>query len=137
MSEPVERLLPAVDDLDTGGFFAAAADGKLAILHCSNCDAVLHMPRAYCRACGSFAAEWRAVAPRGTIYSYTVVTHQVHPGFPVPYTLVLVDLDALPGVRLVGHLDGRPPVTIGQAVRADFERLAGDTVLPRWSLADA
>ncbi len=137
MSEPAERLLPVVDDLDTGGFFAAAANGTLAILHCARCGTVLHMPRAYCRTCRSFDAEWRTVTPRGTVYSYTVVTHQVHPLFPVPYTLVLVELDALPGVRLVGHLDGRPQIAIGQAVQADFERLADDSVLPRWTLAGA
>jgi len=137
MGEPAECLLPVVDDPDTGGFFAAAADGTLAILHCATCGAVLHMPRAFCQTCGGFDTQWRAVAPRGTVYSYTVVTHQVHPLFPAPYTIVLVELDALPGVRLVGHLDGRPQITIGQPVHADFERLADDTVLPRWSLAVA
>lgn len=130
-----ERLLPVVDDHDTGGFFAAAARGALAVSHCGRCDAVLHMPRAYCRHCGAFEPVWRDVAPSGTVYSFIVVTHQVHPAFPVPHTILLVELDERPGVRLMGHLDGRADVRIGQRVTATFDEPAEGVWLPRWTLA--
>ena len=100
------RLLPVDDDLDTGGFFEAARRGELAVRRCNGCDAVLHVPRAYCRHCGSWEGRWEVVDGAATLHSWTVVTHQVHPAYPVPYTVVLVDLDALPGTRLVGSLDG-------------------------------
>ncbi len=93
------RLLPVDDDLDTGGFFEAARRGELAIRRCNGCDAVLHVPRAYCRHCGSWEGRWEVVDGAATLHSWTVVTHQVHPAYPVPYTVVLVDLDALPGTR--------------------------------------
>ena len=131
-----ERLLPVVDDLDTRGFFDAARGGELAIRMCNGCDAVLHMPRAYCHHCGSWDGRWQVVAGTGTVYSWTVVEHEVHPAFPVPYTIVLVDLDELPGTRVMGHLDGAPDVRAGQPVEAWFEALDedGGVVLPQWRL---
>ncbi|MDT3444395.1 OB-fold domain-containing protein [Pseudofrankia sp. BMG5.37] len=129
------RPLPVTDDLDTGGFFEAAARGELVVRRCDGCDAVLHMPRAYCATCGSWEGRWQPVAATGTVYSWTVVEHQVHPAFPVPYTVVLVKLDDVPGTRLVGHLPGRPALRPGQAMAADFEDVDG-TVLPRWRTAD-
>lgn len=129
-------VLPVVDDLDTGGFFRAAADGQLVVRRCAHCDAVLHMPVAYCRHCGSLKGGWVAVAPRGRIYSYTVVAHQVHPDFPVPYTVLLIELDGVPEVRLVGRLDGRPEVSIGQPVVADFVPVAEGAALPSWRLQE-
>ncbi len=129
-------VVPAVDDLDTAGYFRAAADGHLTVRRCTACDAVLHVPVAYCRHCGGFEGRWAEVSPTGRIYSYTVVTHQVHPDFPVPYTVILVELDDLPEVRLVGRLDGRPDVFIGQPVVAEFAPLSDDAALPTWRLRE-
>ena len=129
------RPQPVVDDPDTAGFFAAAAQGRLAICRCPSCDAVLHAPVAYCRSCGGFGQRWVEVAPRGRIYSYSVVTHQVHPGFPTPFTLLLVELDDVPEVRLVGRLPGRPDVHIGQPVVADFRPAGEGPPQPAWRLA--
>lgn len=126
------RLLPVDDDLDTGGFFEAARRGAIAIRRCNGCNAVLHVPVAYCRHCGSWDGRWEEVAGRGSLYSWTVVAHQVHPAYPVPYTVVLVDLDDLTGTRLVGRLDGAPELHTGQRMEAWFEQLAEDVVLPNW-----
>jgi len=129
-------VLPAVDDVDTAGHFAAAADGRLAVRRCATCDAVLHLPVAYCRHCGNVGDRWVDVAPVGRIYSYTVVTHQVHPDFPVPYTVLLIELEELPEVRLIGHLEGRPEVYVGQPVAAEFKRLSATAGVPVWRLRD-
>ena len=124
-------LVPVIDDVDTGGFFAAAARGELAIRVCSECRADLHLPRENCPRCGAFSQEWRTVAGAGTLYSWTVVEHQVHPAYPVPYTVVLVELDDAKDVRLLGRLDGRPSLEIGQPLQAWFEQV-GDATLPQW-----
>lgn len=129
-------VVPAVDDVDTAGFFHAAAEGRLTVRRCNGCNAVLHMPVGYCRHCGSFEGRWAEVQPAGTIYSHTVVTHQVHPEFPVPYTVILVELDELPEVRLVGRLAGRPDIYIGQPVVAEFAQVSDDAALPTWSLRE-
>jgi len=126
------RLVPVADDVDTGGHFAAARNQQIAIRRCNGCDAVLHVPVAYCRTCGSWEGRWEAVEGRATLYSWTVVEHQVHPAYPVPYTVVVVDLDDLPGTHLLGRLDGAPDLRAGQPMEAWFEDLTDDVVLPQW-----
>jgi uncharacterized protein len=120
--------VPVVDDPDTGGFFTAADRGSLAVQFCTRCDEPVHVPRPRCPACGSVDTTWRDVDPIGTIYSWSVIRHQVHPAFPPPYTVILVALREFPQVRLVGYLDGAVDVTAGQLVRASFT--SDDSALP-------
>ena len=136
MSTAHTPLLPVEDDRDTGGFFEAARRGELVVRACSACGEVLHVPRAYCRSCGSWDGEWRVVGGTGRLHSWTVVDHQVHPAYPVPYTIVLVDLDDAPGVRLVGHLPGSPDLHDGMPMRVRFDEVADGVVLPQWEPAD-
>lgn len=129
------RPLPVTDDHDTGDFWAAAKKGQLVVRECARCGALLHLPRAYCHICGSWSEQWRAIPGRGRLVSWTKVEHQVHPDFPVPYTVVLVELEGAPGARLVGHLPGRPELTAGQPMEARFEAVGDGVVLPQWSPA--
>jgi len=133
--DPAPLLLPVDDDHDTGGFWQAARQRRLVVRACSGCDRVLHLPRAYCSACGSWEGHWREVAGRATLHSWTVVDHQVHPAYPVPYTLVLVDLDDAPGTRLIGSLPGAPELAAGQAMAVRWEERDGGVVLPQWEPA--
>ena len=66
--------------------------------------------------------------------SWVVARHTVHPAFPAPYTVLLVELDGAEGARLVGHLEGAPHLYDGAPVRVRWEHLADDTVLPQWEL---
>jgi uncharacterized OB-fold protein len=135
VSEAARPILPVDTDVDTEGFFEASRRSKLAICVCGSCGAVLHMPRAYCHVCGSWHPQWKEVAGRAELYSWTVVEHQVHPAYPVPYTIVLVDLTDAPGTRLVGCLPGRPHLEAGQRMRASFVEIAPNVVLPQWEPA--
>jgi hypothetical protein len=144
--DQIPTLLPVDDDVDTGGFFAAARRGRLALRRCNGCDAVLHVPRMYCRHCGSWDGRWSEIDGAATLHSWTVVTHQVHPAYPVPYTLILIDLDAAPGTHLLGRIDGAPELAAGMPLDIWFEELGtaddGDggrraVVLPNWRLRRA
>ena len=127
------RLVPETADHDTGGFFAAAAREELAICACAACGTVLHLPRAYCAQCGSWDTVWRTVSGRGRLYSWTTVEHQVHRAFPVPYTIILVELEDASEARLIGYLPGRPTLEAGLEMRAWFEPVDDDgTLLPQW-----
>lgn len=129
-------LLPVEDDHDTAGFFAAARRGQLALKFCRACDRLLHLPREACFACGSPESEWRAVPGSGRVHAWTVITHQVHPAFPVPYTVALIDLDGLEsGARLLAHIRGEADLRVGQPMRVRFERDRNGTVLPNWAAA--
>lgn len=130
------RLVPATSDPDTGGFFAAAARGEVALRYCARCGALLHLPRAYCWHCGGWDTEFRAVTPRGRVYSWTVVEHPVHPAYPVPYTVALVELSADPAARLVTFLPGRPALHAGQELVAWFEQLENGATLVQWRPAN-
>jgi uncharacterized protein len=134
MTETAPRPLPVDDDIDTGGFFEAARRGELVVRVCDGCGVVLHMPRAYCCSCGSWDGHWQPVAGRGRVYSWTVVEHQIHPAFPTPYTVVLVQLDDAPA-RLVGYLRGSADLIEGQPMEVWFETLDGGVVVPQWKVA--
>lgn len=133
----VERVLvPLDDDLDTGGFFAAARRGELALRRCDECGEFLHVPRQYCRHCGSWEGSWVPVDGAATLHSWTTVAHQVHPAYPVPYTVILVDVTAT-GTRLVGRLLGEPPaLAAGMPLELWFEDLGirdgRSAVVPNW-----
>lgn len=133
------RLAPVVDDPATRGYFEAAAQGRLAVLTCTSCKGHTHLPRPYCVHCGSSDLQWSDVPHRGRAVSWTVVEHQVHPWFPVPYTVVLVEIDDCPGVRMTGWLPGRTKLDESTVLVADFEDLGSDgtgnsIVLPRWTV---
>jgi uncharacterized OB-fold protein len=127
-------LLPVVDDPDTSGFFEAARRGELAVKECVTCGQLLHLPRQRCFACGGGDTRWTAVPGTGRLHSWTVVEHQVHPAFPVPYTVVLVDADAVEA-RFVGMLPGRPDLQVGAPVRVRFDTAPDGTALPQWELS--
>jgi hypothetical protein len=131
----IDQPAPVALDPDTGEFFEAAKAGRLVVRWCGDCHAYVHLPAAACNHCGSWNTSWIDVAPTGRVYSWTVVERQFRAAFPVPYTVVLVELDAAPEVRLVGHLPGRPGIGLGTALIADFEH-RGQTALPRWRVAE-
>jgi uncharacterized OB-fold protein len=130
MSLPV----PVAGDHDTAGFFEAAQRGYIAICFCAGCGATLHLPRPHCSACGISKPVWRDVAPFATVYSWTVIRHAVMPAFAVPYTVALVELDAVPGVRLLAHFDGVPEFSPITRVRARFDDVRDGVVVPQWEI---
>ena len=71
------------------------------------------------------------------MHSWTVADHQVHPAYPVPYTIVLVDLDDAPGVRLLGHLPGSPDLHVGMPMQVRFEERPDGATVPNWEPAPA
>lgn len=132
----MDRILPVDDDHDTGGFFSAANQRRLVVRTCLDCGANLHLPRAYCSHCRSWNTAWKDVdGERGTLYAWTVVERPTHPAYPVPYTVVLVDVDGAPGMRLVGYLPGRPELRAGQAMKLGFDEAGEGVVLPNWEPA--
>ncbi|GAB3072204.1 zinc ribbon domain-containing protein [Nocardioides zeae] len=126
-----QRVLPLTTDHDTAPFWAAAAEERLVVQHCDDCDLPIHLPRGVCPRCHGERTSWREVRGAGRLHSWTVVEHQVHPGHPTPYTSVLVELEDLPSVRFLGSLPGRLDLEIDQPMTVRFERV-GDTTLPQW-----
>jgi hypothetical protein len=103
---------------------------ELQVEVCVPAGHVLHLPKGYCSRCDTFDVTRRTVEGRGTVHTWTVVEHQVHPDFPVPYTIVLVELDEEPGVRFLTDLPGRADLSVGLPMVVHF-----DGEVPRWQLA--
>jgi uncharacterized protein len=126
------RLIPCDTDRDTGGFFDAARRHELVVRVCDSCSSVLHLPVAYCHHCSSWEGSWKQVSGQGRLYSSTIVDHQVHPSFPTPYTIVLVELQDAPEVRMVGHMDGAHDLAVDQRMEVWWEDLPEGVVIPQW-----
>jgi uncharacterized OB-fold protein len=133
---PEGWTLPAVTPFNRDWF----TSGEIAIQTCAACGTLQHPPEEICHVCGSMAFASTVLPGTGTVYSYTVVHHSVAGALDaaVPYTVVLVSLDAAPDLRVVGNLvDGEAQdVAIGMPVTATWmERIAEDAttvLLPQW-----
>ncbi len=108
-------------DRDSAPFWEAQRRHELRFRRCTDCGAFRYPLTLLCPACRSFDFEWVASSGRGTVYSYTVVHHQTHPAFAVPYTIVLVQMEE--GPRVVAQLRApeRTTVSIGMPVRVEWE----------------
>lgn len=126
-----QRIEPVDFDRDTGGFFRAARQGQLVYCACTACGKGLQPPVPYCPACGG-RTDWQAARGTATLYSWTQVPVAVHPGYPAPYTVVVVALEESPAVRLIGTLPGLPPLRAGQAMQVVFDDDARSRGLPQF-----
>lgn len=119
---PVAGIPPAVTE-ETAPFWEAAAEGRLVVEHCPACGTDSFPPRGICRRCRNREMGFVEVAGPGHVYSFTVNHQRWLPDLEVPFTIVLVEFAAHPGVRVVGRLRGCAPedVAIGMAVDVGFE----------------
>jgi uncharacterized OB-fold protein len=121
-------------DQYTREYWDRTARGELAFQRCADCKTFRHPPGPICPNCSSFAAEWSQVTGRGAVYTYTVVTHAVHPALvdAVPFNVVLVEFPDAPGVRLLTNLVDVEPdeLATGMEVEVVYERTPAMT-LPR------
>lgn len=110
--------------------------GAVAVQCCGSCATLQHPPEEVCHSCGATDLGTRALSPRGTVVSFTVVHHATNAALSdvVPYNIVLVSLDDAPHIRIVGNLEG--DVRVGMAVEAhweDFDTEEGATIkLIQW-----
>ena len=67
-SIPRDWATPAVTPVNRAWF----TSGTLAVQRCARCAAVQHPPEEVCHRCGATEFDYRAVAPRGTVHSFTI-----------------------------------------------------------------
>src|SRR5688500_1822952 len=83
-----------VDDLERP-YFEAAAEGRLILQVCAECEIARYPPSVRCPACGSPKATWRDTNGKGRVSACLIVEHGVRDAFPAPYAIGLVQLDDL------------------------------------------
>lgn len=123
----------------TDPFWQAAADGHLALPACGVCGRWQWYPVAGFPCHPDADREWRPVRGEGAIFTFTRVERAFLPeGGDPPYTVALVELDGIEGLRLVTVLvgAGSDDPAIGDRVRLAPTRLDTHT-LPTFELAPA
>jgi uncharacterized OB-fold protein len=145
MSEQVAYLPPGLPapmpDLDDRAYWEFCNRRELRIQRCTACGRFRHPPMPACPDCASFEREWAAVPGTGTVFSYTICHHPVHPALrqAVPYNVVVVMLDGAGDVRLVGNVVDAAPedIAIGMKLVLHWEQGDGPDSqwLPRWRRA--
>ncbi|NYT44283.1 Zn-ribbon domain-containing OB-fold protein [Pollutimonas thiosulfatoxidans] len=117
-------------------YWQGAQEKKLLLQRCCRCSNCWHPLSDVCGACQSFDVEWFPSTGTGSLYSYTVVHHAVHPivqGW-VPYTLCLIELDE--GPRILSTLEpesGQEPA-IGTRAHLEFRSIHSGFQLPVFRL---
>jgi len=128
-----DKPLPAMTGL-AGEFYRWCAKGELRFQRCSGCQAWRHMPRELCPKCGSGEWSWARSSGRGRVFTWTVATRAVHPGFEqdIPYAAVVVEVDE--GVRLLSQVVDCPPdeLTMDMPVEVTFEAVTPEVTLPKF-----
>lgn len=147
------ELRVSESDTINSEYFGHCAAGRFSLQCCDACSLLRYPPSAGCPWCGSAGYAWKPVDAKGTVYSYSEVTHAVQPGFAkhLPYMVLLVELDTQRGlpaeeeaIRVLANLvkpDGTlaspeevAGVGIGTRVRMAFTKLGEHMALPQWTV---
>ncbi len=130
-----EMPRPVADAL-TAPFWAACREHRLVIQRCSACGTFRHLPHPLCGRCQSPDHEWVPSAGRGSVFTYTIVGHSVHPATTdaVPYVVAVVALDDCGGVLVTSNVVGCDPhdVHVGMPVEVVWEDLDEELTLYRF-----
>ncbi|HET6950062.1 MAG TPA: Zn-ribbon domain-containing OB-fold protein [Acidimicrobiales bacterium] len=143
MSDTAQGLYPptltqSFADERTQPFWDAAREGRLVGYRCDNCGTFHVPPKPYCFECLGTAFTWVDLPGTGTVYTFTVVRHPLHPGLKdvVPYVAGIIDVDGTQGAgaRLMGNIFDCDPeaVKIGDTVEVAFEPLGDDYAMMRF-----
>lgn len=104
------RYVPHPDGVNAA-FHAACVDhGGICLQRCARCAAFQHPPRRRCPHCGSAEHRYQPVSGTGTCHSYTVSHRSSDPGWEVPYTTVVVELDE--GPRIIAAWEGSDGIPV-------------------------
>ena len=127
------RPLPLIDD-ETRFFWDGTREHRLLMQFCGDCKRYYHHPRPVCPGCLASDMAPEELSGRGTVYTYTIAEQAFHPFFVdrLPYTLIVVDLEEQPGLRLVSELVECSPedVMVGMPVEVVWEDVTDEVTLP-------
>jgi uncharacterized protein len=127
----------AFADEYTRPFWAAAREDRLVVPRCTRCETFRLPPLPMCHVCQSEEVEWTELSGEGTVFTYTVVHHPLHPDLIAicPYVSGVVELDGTQGEGarlLVNIIDCDPAeIAIGSRVRIVFDHANDELPTPR------
>jgi len=120
MTRASREILAPTPNPETAPFWAAAAEGRLALRWCRDCARHHYYPRSICPLCLGEQTEWRTASGGGRIHAWSVMRRA-----PVPYAVAYVELDEGP-LMLTNIVNcDLDALRVGQRVRLTFEPFAG------------
>lgn len=139
MAEPIKKIpkpLPEITPV-TRPFWEAAANGKLVMQRCNDCQSWVWCPRPACVECGSEKLVWAPVSGRGSVFAFTVIREVIGRalrGFEkdIPYVTAWIELEE--GPRICSNVIGCPidKVKIDMEVDVIFEKAGPEIFLPKF-----
>ena len=137
--DPKTNFPRPIPEFDAQEFWEGCNRGELLMQRCASCQKFRWLPQPMCPSCHSLEHEWIKVSGKGTVYSYTIITHPVHPAARsrVPYNVAQVQLEEDPQLILITNLVGIPneDIRIGMPVRVTFEEHSPGVMLPKFERA--
>lgn len=112
----------------TEPFWDAAEQGRLIVQRCRQCGLYVFRPQYACTRCLSTDLEWVASSGTGSVHSFSIVTRPAYPELPVPYAVVVVEIDEgwfMMSNLINGTVDD---VRIDRRVRVAFRDCGGMTL---------
>jgi uncharacterized OB-fold protein len=123
-------------DAETKPYWEWTRKHELRMQRCADCGEIRFPPGPMCPSCNSMRDEWVPMRGTGTIYSWIIVHPPVLPAFAgdAPYSVVLVQLDDHPDLRLVGQVTdiANDQLAAGLPVEVVFDDVTPEVTLPKW-----
>ncbi len=120
-------------------YWEACNEKRLVMQRCAACDKFRWHPAPLCTHCAADGFSWAPLSGRGNVYSWTVITHPIHPAAVsrVPYVVAEIELEEQAGLRMIATLIDCDPdaVAFDQAVELDFIQHPDGQKLPVFRLS--
>lgn len=124
-------------------YWEGLEEGEFRLCRCAECKQWMWPAHWRCGKCGSWEQEWVALEPVGTVFSWTRTWYSFdrvrERAEDVPYVVILAEMPAAGGARVIGVLKGSEEgLRIGAPVRGSIdppsEKSKGYAAI-RWSIA--
>jgi uncharacterized OB-fold protein len=136
MAEAVNFPRP-LPDFDAQEFWDGCNQNELFMQRCKECKKLRWLPRPMCPQCNSLEREWVKMSGKGKVFSWTIVTHPVHPAATskVPYNVTQVQLDEDPEIIMVTNLVGikNEEIRMDLPVKVVFEEHEPGVKIPKFT----
>ena len=130
---PDTMPMPLADNLSLP-WWEAAAEHRLVVQRCTDCQHTRHPPAPVCPECRSHDADWQEISGRGEVYTYTIVHRPIAAGQQLPYVVAVIALEGSGGLRMISNLVEVEPesVAIGMPVELAWEDMSDELAIPRF-----
>jgi len=129
-----DGMPPPLADANTVPFWEAAAEHRLVVQRCSDCEHTRHPPAPLCPECRSTESDWQEVPGRGEVYTYTTVHRPIAAEQQLPFVVAVVALEDSGGLRMISNIVDVDPeaVEIGMPVEIVWEDMSDELAIPRF-----